>query len=38
MAKVQYHLGNFQGAELNLTTVLGCNKFKDSYEALRILA
>lgn len=38
MAKVQYHLGNFQGAELNLTTVLQCNQFKDSYEALRMLA
>lgn len=38
MAKVQFHLGNFQGAELNLTTVLKQPKFKDSYEALRILA
>lgn len=38
MAKVQFYLGNFQGSELNLTTVLSQNKFKDSYEAIRILA
>lgn len=38
MAKVQYHQYNFQAAELSLNTILAQNKFKDSYEAIRMLA
>ena len=31
-------MGNFQAAEQHLNTVLACQKHKDSYEALRLLA
>lgn len=31
-------MGNFQAAEQHLQTVLACSRFKDSYEAIRLLA
>ena len=37
-AKVQFHMGNFQAAETHLNTVLACARYKDSYEAIRLLA
>ena len=38
MAKVHYKLGNYQAAEQNLAIILRVPAFKDSYEALRLLA
>ena len=38
MAKVQYQLCNYAAAEQRLQTILRCAAFKDSYEALRLLA
>ena len=37
-AKVQFHMGNFQEAEIHLNNVLACVRYKDSYEAIRLLA
>lgn len=38
LAKVQFHLSNYQAAEQNLSVVMRCSQFKDSHEALRMLA
>jgi len=38
LAKVLFHMGNFKAAETHLNTVLACNRYKDSYEAIRLLA
>ena len=31
-------MGNFGAAETHLNIVLGCSRYKDSYEAIRLLA
>ena len=31
-------MGNFQEAEIHLNNVLACVRYKDSYEAIRLLA
>lgn len=38
LSKVHYKMRNYSAAEKNLQLVLGCHQFKDSYEALKILA
>ena len=38
LSKVQFHMGNFGAAETHLNIVLGCSRYKDSYEAIRLLA
>lgn len=38
LAKVHFKMHNYSQAEKNLAAVLSCHQFKDSYEALKILA